>query len=102
VDEEDEADEVLVPAAELVEATADEEVLVMRLEDPTRGVLAAAEAEEAPTGEEPEGAGVLAGTEVLAGRGVLTGTGVEAGATEATEDEAAAQVESAVSLTLTH
>lgn len=97
VDEEDEVDEVLVPAAELVEAEAVEEVLLTRLEDPTSGVLAGAETEEeAPTGEEPEGTGVVAD------RGVLTGTGVEVRATEATEDEAAAQVESAVSLTLTH
>jgi hypothetical protein len=95
VDEAEEADEAVVPAAELVDAKAVEEVLVTMLEeDPTSGVLAGAETEEeeeAPTGEEPEGIGVLTGTEV------------GAGAIEATEeDEAAAQVESAVSLTLTH
>lgn len=90
VDEAEEADEAVVPATELVEATADEEVLVTRLEDPTTGVLEAA-TEEAPTGEEPEGTGEL------------VGRGVETGATEEiADDEAAAQVESAVSLTLTH
>lgn len=95
VDEDEEEDEAVVPTAELEDAKAVEEVWVTRLEeDPTSGVLAGAETEEdeeAPTGEEPEGTGVL------------TGTAVEVGATEATdEDEAAAQVESAVSLTLTH
>jgi hypothetical protein len=92
VDEAEEADEELVLEAELVEVKAFEEVLVTRLEDPTSGVLAGAETEEeVPTGEEPEGMGVLAGG------------AVETGAIEATEeDEAAAQVESAVSLTLTH
>lgn len=87
-------------AAEPLAAKAVEEVLVTRLEeDPTSGVLAGAETEEEeegeeeeePTGEEPEG------------MEVLTGTAVEEGVTEATEeDEAAAQVESAVSLTLKH
>jgi hypothetical protein len=105
VDDAEEADEAVMLAAELVDAKAMEEVLVTRLEeDPTSGVLAGAETEEdeevptadddeeVPTGEEP---GEI---------GVLTGTAVEEGATEATEeDEAvAAQVESAVSLTLTH
>jgi hypothetical protein len=98
VDEAEEADEAAVlAAAVLVEAKGVEEVMVSMLEDPASGVLtgtelAGAEMEEdVPTGEEPEGAGVLAGT------------GVDTGATEATEDdEAAAQVESAVSLTLTH
>jgi hypothetical protein len=92
VGEAEEADEAVVLAAELVDAKAVEEVMVTWLEDPASGVLAGAETEEeAPTGEEPEG------------MGVLTGTAVETGATEAREeDEAAAQVESAVSLTLTH
>jgi hypothetical protein len=92
VGEAEEADEAVMLAAELVDAKAVEEVMVTWLEDPASGVLAGAETEEeAPTGEEPEG------------MGVLTGAAVETGATEAREeDEAAAQVESAVSLTLTH
>ena len=87
---------VLVAAA-VVEAKGVDEVMVTRLEDPESGVLAGTELagaetdEEVPTGEEPEGTGVLAGT------------GVDTGATDATEeDEAAAQVESAVSLTFIH
>lgn len=98
VDEEEGADEVAVLAAVLVEARGVEEVMVTRLDDPASGVLTRTELEvaetvyEAPTSEEPEGTWVL------------RGTGVETGMTETTEEDeaAAAQVESAVSLTLTH
>jgi hypothetical protein len=107
VDEAEVAEEALVAAAELEEAIADEEVLVTRLEDPATGVLdagAAAAAEEEdepepePTGEEPEGAGELAGIGLLlAGIEVATGAGEEIA-----DEEGAAQVESATSLTPTH
>ena len=105
VDEAEVAREALVAAAELEEAIADEEVLVTRLDDPATGVLeggaTAAEEDEPepePTGEEPEGAGELAGIELL-----LTGIEVAMGAEEEIADEeGAAQVESAVSLTLIH
>lgn len=104
VDEAEVAGEALVAAAELEEAIADEEVLVTRLDDPATGVLeggaAAAEEDEPepePTGEEPEGAGELAGIELLLA-GIEVATGVE----EIADEEGAAQVESAVSLTLIH
>lgn len=104
VDEAEVAEEAPVAAAELEEAIADEEVLVTRPEDPATGVLgagAAAEEDEpepAPTGEEPEGAGELAGIELLL-PGIEVPTGAEE---EIADDEGAAQVESAISLMLTH
>lgn len=105
VDEAEVAEEALVAAAELEEAIADEEVLMRRLEDPATGVLeagaAAAEEDEPepePTGEEPEGAGELAGLELLLA-GIEVATGAEE---EIADEEGAAQVESAISLTLTH
>jgi len=104
VDEAEVAEEAPVAAAELEEAIADEEVLVTRLEDPATGVLgagAAAEEDEPeppPTGEEPEGAGELADIELLL-PGIEVATGAEE---EIADDEGAAQVESAISLMLTH
>lgn len=103
VDEAEVVEEAPVAAAEPEETTADEEVLVTRFEDPATGVLeagAAAEEDEPeppPTGEEPEGAGELAGIELL-----LAGIEVATGAEEIADDEGPAQVESAISLTLTH